>query len=64
MIGEFTYLMLGTGMGIILAWLSTAVRGAGHAARLERGTTVAEIQARLEREDRYRRAAATGRHCT
>ncbi len=62
MIGQLTSLMLGTGFGIILGWVTTAIQNAGHYAR--HGNTVAEIQARIEREDRHLRVVEAGRRCS
>ncbi|MFE3222524.1 hypothetical protein [Nocardia sp. NPDC059228] len=47
MIAELTFLLLGTGLGIILGWISLPARARRHPAP---GTTVAEIRARLDRE--------------
>lgn len=50
MISEVACLLVGTGFGIILAWPFSATRSR---RRPSRGTTVAEIRARLDRETHH-----------
>ncbi|NNH71878.1 hypothetical protein HLB23_18785 [Nocardia uniformis] len=51
MIGELLFVLLGTGSGVTIGWIAGAGRTRGaHTA----GNTVADIRARIEREDQGR----------
>lgn len=46
MTSEVVFLILGTGIGLILGWIAPAIRSDHRPA----GTSVAEIRARIDRE--------------